>query len=400
MMTFWLSAAASTLIALAFILPPFLRKISVDDRRQQKMNIAIYQERLAELNKADLSAAEKAQAKQELDKSLVEDLGHTQQTSQHHWARWPVWLLAVLVPTLAFGGYYWTMQPQVFDPQAKVAPEALPMAQIMVQLEQRVKDHPDNLDDAMMLARTYQAMGEHAKAKPLYQKLMTTEKAHDPDVLVNYAETLAILNERHDDSAKQLIDKALSLSPQHVKGLWLAGLIQIQAKQPEKALSYWQTLLAQLSPESEDWQHIKGQIAELKALLGDDSPAVAPTAPSPEINGKKLHVNVKLSAQLQAKVPDNAVLLVYARPATGAKMPLAMVKKAASDLPLTVTLDDSSAMMAQMKLSNFTQVVVMAKISPQASAQLAHGDLVGQSVVVDLSQTETQAELEINQISP
>jgi len=250
------------------------------------------------------------------------------------------------------------------------------------------------------LARTYQAMGEHAKAKPLYEKLMTTEKAHDPDVLVNYAETLAILNERHDDSAKQLIDKALSLSPQHVKGLWLAGLIQIQAKQPEKALSYWQTLLAQLSPESEDWQHIKGQIAELKALLGDDSPAVAPTAPSPEINGKKLHVNVKLSAQLQAKVPDNAVLLVYARPATGAKMPLAMVKKAASDLPLTVTLDDSSAMMAQMKLSNFTQVVVMAKISPQASAQLAHGDLVGQSVVVDLSQTETQAELEINQISP
>jgi cytochrome c-type biogenesis protein CcmH len=75
-------------------------------------------------------------------------------------------------------------------------------------------------------------------------------------------------------------------------------------------------------------------------------------------------------------------VLVYARPASGSRMPLAVVRKQARDLPLTFTLDDTNAMTPDMTLSKHDQVVILARVSKKPGASAQPGDLEGVSTPV------------------
>ena len=64
-------------------------------------------------------------------------------------------------------------------------------------------------------------------------------------------------------------------------------------------------------------------------------------------------------------------------------MPLAIVKKQVSDLPLATTLTDSLAMTPTMKLSNFPAVKLLARVSKSGNAMKQAGDLIG--IIEDVS---------------
>lgn len=411
--TFWVSAIVCTVIALAFILPPFLRKNKIDDTQHQQMNVAIYQERLQELKNAHLTESAFAQAQQELDKNLVDDLGENNTNNRHLHHRWPVFLLAILIPASALGGYYFSMNPQAFDPQAKKARSTRPamsMEAMIVKLEQKVAENPTDKEGVLMLGRSYQSIGEYGKATILYEKAMSTDMAKDADVVINYAEILALSAQRNlAGKPAELIAKALVIDPKHIKGLWLAGMLAIQEKHPEQALAHWKKLLQQVPENSENWKSVNEQIQEIQAMLNKpvtptattDSAKAAPSPASTETaDVPQLSVKVDIRAELKQKLPPTASVLIYARSATGPKMPLAMAKKTVADLPITVTLDDSMAMIPNMKLSNFPQVVVIAKASHQASAKLSTGDLWGESRVIDLAKAPAVVVVDINQVAP
>jgi cytochrome c-type biogenesis protein CcmH len=74
---------------------------------------------------------------------------------------------------------------------------------------------------------------------------------------------------------------------------------------------------------------------------------------------------------------------VFAQAAAGPKMPLAVARKRVSDLPLSIVLDDKSAMAEGMNISSFNQVVVVARVSKSGNASAASGDLQGKSAVID-----------------
>ena len=68
-------------------------------------------------------------------------------------------------------------------------------------------------------------------------------------------------------------------------------------------------------------------------------------------------------------------------------MPLAARRFKVADLPATVTLDDSMAIVPGLKLSTAPEVLVGARISKSGQATPSAGDLEGQAGPVKVSET-------------
>ncbi len=86
---------------------------------------------------------------------------------------------------------------------------------------------------------------------------------------------------------------------------------------------------------------------------------------------------VTLSPALAAKVKPDDSVFVFARPADGSRMPVAVVRARVSELPLRFTLDDSRAMAPTAKISALSEVIVNARVSRSGNAIPASGDLEG-----------------------
>jgi cytochrome c-type biogenesis protein CcmH len=100
-------------------------------------------------------------------------------------------------------------------------------------------------------------------------------------------------------------------------------------------------------------------------------------------------VRVALSASVQDKVQPGDSVFVFARAVSGPPAPLAVKRITVADLPLEVELSDADAMMPQLKLSNFAEVQLVARVS--RAGQPTAGEWVGRSQPLPSSVTATQA---------
>ena len=75
-------------------------------------------------------------------------------------------------------------------------------------------------------------------------------------------------------------------------------------------------------------------------------------------------------------------VFVYALADDGSRMPLAVQRLKAGQLPATVRLDDSMSMTPGRRLSDFSRVSVDARVSASGQARPAPGDMTGSSGVV------------------
>jgi hypothetical protein len=110
----------------------------------------------------------------------------------------------------------------------------------------------------------------------------------------------------------------------------------------------------------------------------------------------KLRTYITLDKSLKKKIHADETLFVYAQAVNGPPMPLAIVRKQARDLPLTIILDESMAMTPEVTLANYSQVKITARISKSGQAVPAKGDLVGSSLVIDVAHPPNKIVITIN----
>jgi cytochrome c-type biogenesis protein CcmH len=192
-----------------------------------------------------------------------------------------------------------------------------------------------------------------------------------------YADALAFVNDKNlTGKPAELVFKALALEPDNMNALWLGGMAKAQQGDTATAITLWKKLEALLPPGSESQQEIQGLLAKVESA-SPQAAAQPDAAPTANVPGAAITVQVSLAPELQKSATPGDTVFVYAQALSGPKMPLAIVRKQVSDLPLTVSLDDTMAMMPNMKLSNFAEVKLLARISKSGNAMSQSGDMIG-----------------------
>lgn len=323
-------------------------------------------------------------------------------------------LLAAVIVAGSVGGYFITGSPELIagvpkeEPQAAANPHdgAVDMEQFAAAVEQlaaKLKEQPDNPEGWVMLARSYMQMGRVTEALPAFAKAVSLT-GEDPRLLADYADALAVSNNRNlEGEPLALIERALKADPRHPKSLALAGTAAYNRKDYAGAVRYWERLAEAAPPDSPFRDQLLAGIAEARQL-GGMPPAAAPagtpaaaagaapaapvaTAPAngsapAAAGGPALRGTVKLAPALAAQAKPEDTVFVFARPAEGSRMPLAIVRKQVKDLPFEFVLDDRLAMTPAAKLSLHPKVIVDARISKSGQAQPSAGDLAGRTGVV------------------
>lgn len=259
------------------------------------------------------------------------------------------------------------------------------------QLEQRLKDKPDDAEGWSMLGRSYSALGRYADSVSAFKRV-TTMRPQDAQAYADLADATAMAAGRTlAGEPAALIAKALELDPRNLKALALAGTIAFDAGDYAKAATLWEAAIASSEPGSELARNLQGGVAEARARAGQ--PAASAAAPTAAAANASVAGEVRLGAALKGRVAPEDTVFVFARAVDGPRAPLAILRKQVKDLPITFTLDDSMAMSPATRLSGAKQVIVGARISKSGNAMPQPGDLQGFSQPVAVGATGLAIEI-------
>lgn len=412
MIAFWAICGLLIAVALSFVLIPLLRHHSpAAEVDRSGINVSLYQQQLLELESDQkngiLTADQYALGREEIQKRLLEDVAvdGDKASGAGNIGRTLAVVVGIMLPVLSVSLYYTVGKPGLIEAKAPVAaPGDAPsaqqqmtpekMEQMTAQLAKRMEKEPQNAQGWMMLGRSYEVLNrfpEAAKAFEQASKLLP----NDAQAMSEYAEALMLAN-KNDFHGKpiELALKALKIDPNNQKALLLAGAAASEAKDFAKVVEYWERLYVQLPPDSEDAQAVasgvEGARKAAKAMGIKLPPSKLNLAKSAAAFKPGVSGAVMLKESLASKVSPEDTLYIFARAATGPKMPLAILKISAKELPLTFSLDDSLAVSPTMKLSDFKEVVVGVLVSKSGNARPQKGDLQGSSKVVGLGSQNVQ----------
>lgn len=236
-----------------------------------------------------------------------------------------------------------------------------------------------------MLARVQRARAHFDEAAAALRKALSLSR--DDDLLVELAEILAQQNKGvFAGEPWSIIQKVLASDPQHVNALLLAGSASYSELNFQAALRFWERAREVVAADSPDAPELDRAIAEVRNKLGlpaiparamgaEKAPSAKTNPPSAAQAAERISGRVSVAPDLASKVAPTDTVFIYATPVSGSRMPVAIVKIMANQLPYDFVLDDSTAMNPSAKLSGMDEVTVRARISKSGNAMQQPNDL-------------------------
>lgn len=414
----WASFALLTLIALLFIIVPFLKKeriVTITHNANAQL-ISIYEQRLVELQ-ADLDnqridSQNHSEAIIELKRRLLNELSPEKSLNSRGDNR--IFALTGAAFLIALAGIFYAMtgsQQQIaawhdaMDNLADYGQRAVmqkgePLTKNELQafalaLRTKLSQSGDDEVAWMLLGRVALMLNEFDMAKQSFDKTLKI----NPDnmqALVSYSQVLLLEgSEENMTRAAGMLSKVLQAQPNNLDAISLLALIAFERKDWLQAKAAFEVLLASMDESDTRYAMINQRISEIDLQIAQQNVATS----GDQLAAQSIQVTVDIDSQLADKQPNKGILFVFAKAAKGSPMPLAVVKLTDYSFPITVELSDANAMMAGLNLSSASEIIISARISNDDSVMPSTGELEGHSQVL-ASKEVRQVQLNIDTLIP
>ncbi len=418
MTLFWILAGTLSLAVIAAVVWPLWRVPQSHETTLLELNRRVFAERLGELEEdrdaGRIDPGTFADLTTELQRNLLSvDLTELPVRNDRLW-RTPVALalVASALSVLFYLAVVFTPDvPQWWQVRASASPAAerlmqgkLPsesdsqahsLQEIIQGMQYQLQRNPQQPEGWFTLGVAY------AQAEMLPPALVAFERAWrlKPDE-TRYALTLAqarlFSNQgRLDDFSRKLLATVVQREPSHEGALLLLGLGAWRSGDAATAVPALEQLIKARQQHSANdnspaMQEVVRALADARAQL----------VSGPVASSARLVVTVQADKSVLGKFAADDVVYVFARALQGPPMPLAVVRRKASELPLTLELDDASSMMPQRPLSSVQEIVVEARISRHGAPEKQPGDIEAVAVPVRQGAAAQTVTLRLSSIVP
>ena len=403
MSAFWITLFLLLLAVCTLFLTAGWRQRQASAGDRDRLNQRFYHQRVEELAQDEEQGvvAERPLMERELQQTLLADIPPAQTLQSHTSSRWILLPGLIVLIAVSLGTYLKTgglaqftgwMQVQQAYPELRARlmdPGAKPLsmeelARLQLGLRTALQTEPDNLADWTMLGRLGMVLNNAEIASQAFEHALQLAP-NDLALKQDYAEVLTRSPDPQDNrQASLLLQSLLKADPQNLRTLSLLAFNAYGQQQYDQAIEAWQTLLALLPAGDQRHAMIARSIEKARSEAGQQS--------------RQLALTVTLTPKAEKMLPPDGVL--YISVSDGASpVPVAVKRMPLSHFPLSLTLDDSNAMMPDRLLSAQHQVEVRVRISRDGSANPQPGDWLGLSAVTPWDGHQSIA-VEINKQLP
>lgn len=420
MIEFWWMAAVLALGSLAVIGWTYWRSGSLTDTSRQQVNKLLYQERSAEL-KQDLARGLIGQSEfdallLDLQLSLLsQDQQPDQLPLQHHTRAWP-WLVGATLFLFGVSAMLYLKQGNYghWVQWQQMAQQAEPLLTELVngKRTELPEDFTETQFRSLMAGLQHRTLTEQDNAKVWYwlgrlgtqssipeQGVTALERAErldptSPEIQLALAQ--AQLQSGNLQQGVASLRRLLDTQPNHPGALMLLAMQQFTAEDYQGAIELWQRFLQQETANPKIRQIVENAVARSQQLLQQQRQGQTPTVtPAADPALPVINVEVELDPSFAGVDLQGKQLVVFAKAAEGPPMPLAVVR-ALPQFPAKIRLDDGSAMMPELKLSAFPNVIVTARLTSGSDVMAKPGDLEGISEPLLLKAGSQSVTLRLN----
>ncbi|MFP3423986.1 c-type cytochrome biogenesis protein CcmI [Pseudoalteromonas sp. SIMBA_162] len=396
MILMWACFALLTLIALAFVMLPFLQKerVKTITHNANAELISIYEQRLVDL-KTDLDNqriddANYSESIVELKRRLLNELSPEKSLISKGNNR--IFALTGGAFVIALSGIFYSLtgsQQQIsawhdaMDNLSEYGERAVmqkgeqltqnELQAFALALRTKLSRSGDDEMAWMLLGRVAMSLNEFDMAQQSFDKALRMNP-DNKQVLISYSQILLLEgSEANMTRAAGMLSKVLNAEPTNLDAISLLALIAYERKDWPQAKAAFEVLLASMEKNDSRYSLISQRIADIELQMQSEGSVM------PVTKANSIAVTVNVASELINKLPEKGTLFVFAKAANGSPMPIAAVKLTSYSFPVTVELNDSTAMVEGMNLSSAEDIIISARISLDDSVMPSSGELEGHS---------------------
>lgn len=409
--TFWLLMLVMLFVAIGLLVMPLVRTKATSTVAYKESNLNIYKSKLQELEKDleedRINKEHYMSAVAELDHELLVDVpNESLDNAALNYAAvakpQPViaMVVAVFLPALVFLVYMQIgtqeYDDMVAEPEVVQEEHQESIAVLIQKLADKLNTSGGSGEEWAMLGRAYKQISRYEESSSAFEQAIKIKPS--VRLYLEQAEALALLNNKSFiGKPRDLVMKAYELDPNNVNVIWFAGVAEFQSGNYGESIDLLVSLAAEAKEDAAIDQSLRYYLSEARSQLiadGVDVPPVDELLNTTQIESAatavvaSLEVEVAINSEIRELFAADTVVFVYAKAQQGPKMPLAAQRIRLSELPKTIILDDSMAMVQGMNLSAFSSVEVSARVSRAGSAIAQSGDYIGSVLVNNVLNAE------------